>query len=29
MLFDNSYAELLSDMYNHTQTTVSHHVHDM
>ncbi|KAG1862710.1 hypothetical protein DFJ58DRAFT_700232 [Suillus subalutaceus] len=26
---ETRYAELLSDMYNHTQTTVSHHVHDI
>jgi hypothetical protein len=27
-ILKNSYAELLSDMYNHTQTTVNHHVND-
>lgn len=26
---ETRYAELLSDMYTHTQTTVSHHVHDI
>ncbi|KAG1898497.1 uncharacterized protein F5891DRAFT_1043727 [Suillus fuscotomentosus] len=26
---ETRYAELLSDMYNHTQTTVSHRVHDI
>lgn len=26
---ETRYAELLSDMYNHTQTTVNHHVHDL
>jgi hypothetical protein len=25
----NSYAELLSDMYNHTQTTINYHVNDL
>ncbi|KAG1753517.1 uncharacterized protein EDB91DRAFT_401488 [Suillus paluster] len=26
---ETRYAELLSDMYTHTQTTVNHHVHDL
>lgn len=26
---ETRYAELLSDMYNHTQTTVNHHVHNI